>query len=169
MRSSYVIKHLFLIFLIVVDFILNSLIDHYVNESLTLSLSGLQLIIRICQFFTILSFMWSTFVFKYGLLGVLMANFKLLILVAAISLILLITVRSLRINRILNYDDDPTFRATNISTLLMNIWNEDGFAVLLGFHIYFTIFYSVLLLKTAFELSNPIYYKAEKWIDTSQT
>lgn len=170
MRSVYLMKNFALFVLILFDCCLNALIDHSVSQKYDLSLCGLQLVTRIAQLFIVLSLFWSTFVFRYGLLGILAKRFRSLLFATILTNTLMVALRSHRIAQILQYEDSNALYAqTGVNTLLMQFWSSRGYTVLFVFHNLASVLYSVSLLSCSFNLANPIFYRPQHWIDTAKT
>lgn len=96
LKTSYTLKHLLILALIVADLALNTVIDSQSDKVSVLSMMGAQGVVRIVSLFIMFLFMWNTFVFKYGLLGALCQRFKFLVAFFPFSFVFLVAIRVMR-------------------------------------------------------------------------
>lgn len=96
LRTSYSIKQYVILAFLIGDLALNTMIDSQSEKVSVLTEMIVQAILRIMSLFVMLLFMWDTFVFRYGLLGVLCRRFKLLFIIFPISFVFLVAVRIMR-------------------------------------------------------------------------
>ena len=96
LKTSYTLKHLLILALIIADLALNTVIDSQSDKVSVLSMMGAQGVVRIVSLFVMFLFMWNTFVFKYGLLGALCQRFKFLVAFFPVSFVFLVAIRVMR-------------------------------------------------------------------------
>jgi hypothetical protein len=149
-KSGYLIKHILLIICILVDISINSSVDQSNDQISLIGLTIAQCIIRLCSLFLLFIFMSSTFVFKYGLLGVLCARFRLVFLSFLISLAFTL---SLRVSRILDIDNSSS------------LWSNSYYIPIYVLHNLLSCVYYMSLLQAAFDLANPNLFKPNEWIN----
>ncbi len=151
-RISYLLKYFTSLAIIFVDIGLNSTVDQSDSIGSVIAFTVVQIVLRLCSIFTLFMFMWQTFVFRYGLIGVLCKKFKLLFLVLPTSLAFTLAIRIIRITKI--GGSSP-----------VEMWDQDYYLPLFFIHNLTSLAFYFAILKAAFDLADPAYYKAEKWIN----
>lgn len=140
-----------------------------------LGLVGLQVIIEISVFLLLFLAMADTFLFRVGLLGLLLQKFKLVLLMHPIYIALTIATGVVRVNKIVNQN-----------LTLEKLWRDSSFVVLSTVQKIGTSFilllspllalilpsslfkvavlYSVLNLRASITLGESIYFDKNEWI-----
>lgn len=164
--ESYSRKLIFFYLILFVEIILNFFVNHmdfalsgeskYSNESdlqvsyVLLSIQGAIEIIICCWIFFLI---WQTFLFRYGLIGMLCREFKYLFISIPIHLILFIVERGVRLYLSFVEDED-----------VISIWEQPEYLVFFWIRHIFLVFFYVVLIESSLMLGDPEYYKAKKWL-----
>jgi hypothetical protein len=151
LSSSYIIKFVFLLLFILSDISFNTIIDHSNNQSTIIALTAAQCIIRFCSIFLIFIYMSSTFVFKYGLLGILCNKFRVLFICFPMCLSFTLAIR---ISRIMKINQSNTIQ----------LWDSTYYTPLFVIHNLFSCLFYILLFQSTFDLANPNLFKANQWL-----
>eukprot|EP01035_Chromulina_nebulosa_P024422 gene24422-31801_t len=164
-RSSSWFAHgkvISMLFFVFTDLALNSTLDYDTyNNNLTkniiLGLFGLQVIIEISIFLVLFLATADTFLFRVGLLGVLMRTFRLVLIIHPIYFVLTLVTGAYRV-RILNNEH-----------LMSELWESGQFISLsylqkLEYYSTVAVPYYVLNIRAAFKLEDPIFFNKNAWI-----
>lgn len=125
--------------------------------------SSLQLVARLLLLFLVLTLVWSTLIFHYGLLGILCNTLKGFFTLTLISLIFLLIIRIIRISALLSHHSASTGDITQDDLSLL-LWSHDYYTALYVLHNLASIVWYASILDTAYEMSDSNWYRAEKWI-----
>lgn len=144
-----------------------------------LGLVGLQVIIEISVFLLLFLAMADTFLFRVGLLGLLLQKFKLVLLMHPIYIALTIATGVVRVNKIVNQNltleklwRDSSFvvlsTVQKIGTsfiLLLFFFYSPLLALILPSSLFkVAVLYSVLNLRASITLGESIYFDKNEWI-----
>lgn len=143
---------------LMIDLGINSSLDYDMskNSSYTaiLGLFGLQIIIQLSVFLILFLTIADTFLFRVGLLNILLKKTRLVIFFQAIYLMLTLITGALRLQEYgANKDSIAYYLATNKSFITVSVIQKTV-AI---------IYYSVNLFYTV-KLEDPIYYNRDAWI-----
>lgn len=111
--------------------------------------SGLEVMIG-CWFFILI---WKTFLFKFGLIGLLCREFSLLFALVPFNWILFCIEKGLR-----------TYYMWWDKMSAQDIWTQWGFYSIYWVRSIFSIGYYVLLVELSLTLGDPEYYKRDRWL-----
>lgn len=120
-----------------------------------ITIFGLQVIIQIVVICWIFVLVWSTFLFKYGLIGILCSEFKTLFLNLPIHIILFLLEKGLRFLII-----------TSVGAI--DLWDNAGYEIVYWIRSFYLIYFYLLLVKISLDLGDPVYYKADKWLEINR-
>ena len=112
---------------------------------------GIQLVLQLIIVCWIFLLVWQTFLFKYGLIGILCSEFKILFISLPIHLLLFILEKGLRVVVTLNVG-------------VVDLWDSPGYEIVYWVRSIFMIYFYLVLFEISLELGDPVYYKADKWI-----
>jgi hypothetical protein len=110
---------------------------------------AIQILIMCWVFFLV----WQTFLFKYGLIGILCKEFKTLFIILPIGLLLFGIEKGLRMMLLLD---------SGIDTI--TIWEQPHYTIIYWIRYFFLVFYYLFLIEKALSLGDPIYYKPQRWL-----
>lgn len=125
-RFYYILKNIISFILLFTDILINGIfdvLDHRQSSTSVYVLIAIQVVLRLALLFTLVLLMWDTFVFKYGLLGMLCRQFRAVFLLGLVSFIFLAAVRGVKI------------AATVGSKTLLDLWNDDGYYAVYILHL----------------------------------
>lgn len=154
-------KILAMIVVLLIDLGLNSTLDYDVfNDKynghtatrLLLGLFGLQVVIEIAIFLILFLAMADTFLFRVGLLGLLVKKFRTVLIMHPIYLTLTIATGAYRVKQ---YSAGAT---------LSTLWKDNTFIGLSYAQKIVAIPYYLLNFRAAMKLGDPIYFNKEAWI-----
>jgi Transmembrane protein 138 len=111
----------------------------------------LQIII-ICWIFLLV---WKTFLFKYGLIGILCSELHVLFITIPIHLVLFGAEKGLRFYYV----------TTNGAVTL---WDSPAYEIVYWIRSLFMIYFYILLLNTSLDLADPKYYKSGRWLELNR-
>jgi hypothetical protein len=164
--ESYSRKLILFYCILFVEIVLNYFVNHmdfalsgeskYSSESdlmasyVLLSVQGVIEIIICCWIFFLI---WQTFLFRFGLMGMLCKEFKYLFVCIPIHIILFLIERGVRLY--LSFVDGHD---------AISIWEQPGYLILYWIRHIFLVFFYVVLIESSLMLGDPEYYKAKKWL-----
>lgn len=173
-------------FFLIIDLVLNSTLDYdsyndqYAGNgnsggvaNLLLGLAGLQVVIEITIFLVLFLAMADTFLFRVGLLGLLVKKFRTVLMIHPIYITLTIIAGAFRVKILADGGDlnelwkNPRFMGISISqkigelTLSLNPFShpETFFYIRTV-----SVLYYSLNLRATIKLSDPIYFNKDAWI-----
>ena len=140
------------------DLTLNSILDYDLfndgtDSNLLLGLLGVQVVIQITIFLILFIAMADTFLFRVGLLGLLMKKFRLVLLMQPIYIMITLLAGAFRVRR-LQYGD--TF---------LKLWRNQTFIQLSSAQKVIAIPYYLLNLRATIKLGDPVYYDKDTWVN----
>jgi len=147
---------------LLIDLALNSTLDYdWYNDAyngraasrLLLGLYGLQVVIEIAAFLVLFLAMADTFLFRVGLLGLLIKKFRPVLVVHPIYFALTIATGAYRVRRFIN---DAT---------LFILWQDKSFITLSYIQKFASIPYYLLNLRAVIKLADPVYFNGKVWMD----
>ncbi|CAG9331057.1 unnamed protein product [Blepharisma stoltei] len=109
---------------------------------------GIQVLIICWLFFLV----WQTFLFRFGLIGILCREFLSIFLAFPVHLILFGLEKGLRLEIVMN------------ETTVINLWSHPGYEIVYWVRSIFMVFFYVLLIEKTLTLGSPQYYKPHKWL-----
>jgi hypothetical protein len=131
----------------------NSDKTNYDSEShgaslIILAIQGIVQVFIICWIFVLI---WKTFLFKFGLIGILCSEFKVLFISVPIHLVLFGLEKVLRL-LIIGSDG------------VIDLWNNPAYQIVYWVRSFYMIYFYVLLFEISLSIAEPVYYKADKWL-----
>mgnify|MGYP003767776473 CR=1 FL=1 len=99
LKHGYIVKVIILLLVLICDAVLNANIDHIEGRRATVFAGAGQLVVRLMALLMQFLLMWNTFVFRFGLLGVIWNQFKWLFITTFLSFFVTIPFRIVRIVR----------------------------------------------------------------------
>lgn len=153
--AGFVFKNFLVFTCCFFDTIVNSWIDHtdYLYDiKVVVALCALQFALRIFSIFLTIFLLWNTFVFRYGLLEMLVTRFKWILILNPLSLIFMLALRIQTVSAVL--ENKP----------FMTLWNSTAYFGIYITHNICTIVLFVANVWTCFSLGNPHLYKAQTWL-----
>lgn len=145
-----------LCFFLAIDVALNSTLDYdklnNQSRTLILGLFGLQIIDQLAVFLILFLTLADTFLFRVGLLNILIRKTRVIIVIQSIYFLLSILTGSYRLNY---FDTDQTayYLATNDGFVSLSMIQKIAAVVYYVANVYYTI-----------KLEDPIYYNKDAWI-----
>jgi hypothetical protein len=97
LRASYTLKQYSMLILIILDMAFNTVVDSSSNEIIVFALMGAQIAVRGFAILLLLLYLWDTFLFRYGLLGILCQKFAYVFIISPLMLVFLIAIRAMRV------------------------------------------------------------------------
>jgi hypothetical protein len=140
------------------DLAMNALMDYDIvteklENNMQLGFVGLQVVVEICIFLILFLVAADTFVFRVGLLGVLMQAVQSTLLLHPIYVVLTL-VTGLRRVKHFNRGDG-----------LNELWHDNTFFGLTVVHKMVAILYYVMNIRSARQLEDPVFFNKDTWID----
>lgn len=153
-HSKVIGMYLFVLF----DLGMNAFMDYDITvdrleENMQLGFVGLQVVVEICIFLILFLAAADTFVFRVGLLGVLMQTVRSTLIMHPIYVTMTL-VTGLR--RARNYR-----RGDNLNDL----WHDNTFFALSVVHKLIAAIYYVMNIRSARQLEDPIFFNKDTWIE----
>lgn len=96
--------------------------------------------------------MSSTFVFRHGLIGELLARFRVLLVVAPLVALFTFGFRAYRLVGVIGSEDMET------------LWTSNAYKAVYFLHNFACIVYYVLTIRTCQQLGDPKLYKPSTWL-----
>lgn len=146
---------------LLIDLALNSTLDYdsYNDQfngraasRLLLGLFGLQVVVEIGVFLILFLAMADTFLFRVGLLGLLIKKFRTVLAIHPLYFAITIATGSYRVRRFI------------LSATLSSIWQDNSFITLSYIQKFVAIPYYVLNLRAVIKLANPVYFSGDVWM-----
>ena len=119
-----------------------------VTDIILLGVQGALQIIIICWIFLLV---WKTFLFKYGLIGILCSEFKVIFINIPIHLVLFGLEKGLR-------------WVITAQTNTISLWDSPAYEIVYWIRSLYMIYFYIVLVNMSLELGDPLYYKADKWL-----
>lgn len=143
---------------LMVDLGLNSSLDYDINESssftIVLGLFGLQIIVQLSVFLILFLTIADTFLFRVGLLNILLKKTRLVIFFQAIYLMLTIIVGAMRLQKFGQSNSEVAhYVATDNSFITASVIQKTVAVLYYAVNIFYTV-----------KLEDPIYYNRDAWI-----
>lgn len=160
-QQQYGTKVVAMCVVLLIDMALNSTLDYdsyndtYNGKAasrLLLGLYGLQVVMQIAVFLVLFLAMADTFLFRVGLLGLLIKKFRTVLLVHPIYFALTIACGAYRVRSFIN------------NATLSTIWKDTSFISLSYIQKILAIPYYLLNLRAVIKLSDPIYFDGNVWM-----
>ena len=161
-QSQYGTKIVAMVVVLLIDLALNSTLDYdSYNDAyngraasrLLLGLYGLQVVIEIAAFLVLFLAMADTFLFRVGLLGLLMKKFRTVLAIHPIYFALTIATGAYRVRQFIN------------NATLFVLWQDKTFITLSYIQKFLAIPYYVLNLRAVIKLADPVYFDGKVWMD----
>jgi hypothetical protein len=145
-------------FFILCDLTMNMLMDYdevtlELQNNMHLGFVGLQVVVEICIFLILFLATADTFVFRVGLLGVLLQAIQSTLILHPIYVVLTL-VTGLR--RVRHFNDGNG---------LNELWHDSTFFGLTVVHKMTAIVYYVMNIRSARKLEDPIFFNKDAWIE----
>eukprot|EP01041_Mallomonas_annulata_P001552 gene1552-2999_t len=159
-NKSKKFKLLVMVILLLIDLAMNSSFDYdsYNNNTTNVDLNfplvllGLQIVIEISIFLTLFLVMADTFLFRVGLLGLLLSKFWHLLILHPIYIAFTISAGSYRAKKLINGHN------------LTNLWNDSTFFTLSVLHKCVAVLYYLFNLRATIQLGDKKYLERTEWI-----
>jgi hypothetical protein len=153
-------KIVVMIFFLAIDLGFNCILDYdkFNNEfnnsknRVLLALYGLQIVIEISVFLVLFLAMADTFLFRVGLLGLLIKKFRTVLIFHPIYLALTLALGGYRV------------RLLTGGRALDSLWDINSFVVLSHIQKIVAIPYYLLNIRATMKLSAPIYFTKDAWV-----
>lgn len=150
--GSFSIKLLSFYLVLLLDVCTNSYL-YYVDfgtliDFIILGVQGVLQIFIICWIFILI---WKTFLFKFGLIGILCSEFKVLFISVFVHFVLFGLEKGLRV-------------LTASSDGGIKLWDSPAYQIVYWIRSCYIVFFYVFLVETSLGLAEPVYYKADKWL-----
>ena len=161
-QSQFGTKIAAMVIVLLIDLGLNSTLDYdWYNDfyngraasRLLLGLYGLQVVIEIAAFLVLFLAMADTFLFRVGLLGLLIKKFRTVLVVHPIYFALTIATGAYRVRHFIN------------NATLFVLWQDKSFVALSYIQKFLAIPYYMLNLRAVIKLADPIYFDGKVWMD----
>jgi hypothetical protein len=111
--------------------------------------AGLEVLIG-CWFFILI---WQTFLFRFGLIGLLCREFSLLFVMVPANWVLFCIEKGLR-----------TYYMWWTEMSAYDIWSQWGFYSIYWVRSVFNVGYYLMLVQLSLSLGDPEYYKPDRWL-----
>lgn len=143
---------------LMVDLGLNSSLDYDISDSssftIVLGLFGLQIIVQLSVFLILFLTIADTFLFRVGLLNILLKKTRLVIFFQAIYLMLTIIVGAMRLQKFGQSSSEVAhYVATDNSFITASVIQKTIAVLYYAVNIFYTV-----------KLEDPIYYNRDAWI-----
>jgi len=106
----------------------------------------------ICWIFILI---WKTFLFKFGLIGILCSEFKVLFISVLVHFVLFGLEKGLRV---LIAGSDGGIK----------LWDSPAYEIVYWVRSCYMVYFYVFLVEISLRLAEPVYYKADKWLGVSR-
>lgn len=113
---------------------------------------GLQALIQILIICWLFFLVWQTFLFRFGLIGILCREFSSIFISLPFHLLLFGLEKGLRLQLIITKTD------------VVEVWETPEYVIVYWVRSIFMVFFYVLLIEKTLTLGNPQYYKPHKWL-----
>lgn len=159
--QSYGTKIFAMVVALLIDLALNSTLDYdsYNDQfngraasRLLLGLFGLQVVVEIGVFLILFLAMADTFLFRVGLLGLLIKKFRTVLAIHPLYFALTIATGAYRVRQFI------------MNATLSSIWQDNSFIALSYIQKFIAIPYYVLNLRAVIKLANPLYFDGSVWM-----
>mmetsp|Transcript_20603 Transcript_20603/g.29567 ORF Transcript_20603/g.29567 Transcript_20603/m.29567 type:complete len:168 (-) Transcript_20603:120-623(-) len=114
---------------------------------------AIQLVIEISVFLILFLSMADTYLFRVGLLGILLKKFRFVLLLHPLYMALTLFTGAYRVQK-LGSDYD-----------IVGLWRDDGFVALSVIHKLVSVFYYVINLRATIQLGSNIYFDRTVWVN----
>lgn len=131
---------------------------HYFEPDGTLTdiiIFGVQALLQIVIICWVFLLVWKTFLFKYGLIGILCSEFKVLFINIPIHLTLFGLEKGLR--WLITAQDNA-----------VDLWDSPAYQIVYWIRSFYMIYFYLVLVDMSLELGDPLYYKADKWLELNR-
>jgi len=117
-----------------------------------LAIFGIQIFLLVMTTCWVFYLICRTFLFRFGLLGILCREFKLLFSSIPVNILLFLAEKGLRYYLLVAVEDT------------ISIWDNPAYVIVFWVRSVFMVYYYLLLVETSFDLGDPQYYKPHKWL-----
>ena len=121
------------------------------NMSVSFIILGIQGVVQVFIICWIFVLIWKTFLFKFGLIGILCGEFKILFISVPIHLVLFGLEKGLRL-LIVGSDG------------VIDLWDSPAYQIVYWVRSFYMVYFYVLLFEISLALAEPVYYKPDKWL-----
>jgi hypothetical protein len=154
-------KVIIMILFLAMDMGLNSILDYDIlndqrPDNILLGVFGLQVVIQISIFLILFLATADTYLFRVGLLGVLVRTLRFVLLLHPLYMALTIATGAYRVRKLSGTDT------------LSTIWVDDVFITLSFLQKCVAIPYYIFNIRITIKLEDPIYYNKQAWINLIQ-
>mmetsp|Transcript_22505 Transcript_22505/g.37603 ORF Transcript_22505/g.37603 Transcript_22505/m.37603 type:complete len:183 (-) Transcript_22505:609-1157(-) len=155
---SYHGKVVIMILFLIMDLGLNSILDYDIlndqrPDNILLGVFGLQVVIQISIFLILFLATADTYLFRVGLLGVLVRTIQFVLLLHPLYMALTIAVGAYRVRRL------------SASDTLSTLWVDDTFITMSFIQKIVAIPYYIANVRATIKLEDPIYFNKQAWIN----
>lgn len=151
-KTDYKCKAYLVLALLFSDLMLNSFIESSVRKSRTVPLLGAQVILRLVTMFVVFLQMSGTFVFRYGLLGVLLRRFRTLLLLMPAAFVVCVAFRVYRLVLVLGDDT------------VVAIWDSALYRALYALHTVASLAYYTSAVYEVHRMGDRDLYRPSAWL-----
>jgi hypothetical protein len=127
--------------------------DYGQGSGLAYALIAIQAILNVLVCCWIFLLIWRTFLFKYGLIGLLCREFRVLFILIPINFVLFGAEKAYRLLLLVSEDEDA-----------ISIWNAPGYVLIYWVRNLFMLGYYLFMIEHSLLLGEPQYYKPQKWL-----
>lgn len=121
------------------------------NMTVSFIILGIQGVVQVFIICWIFVLIWKTFLFKFGLIGILCGEFKILFISVPIHLVLFGVEKGLRL-LIVGSDG------------VIDLWDSPAYQIVYWVRSFYMVYFYVLLFEISLALAEPVYYKPDKWL-----
>ena len=122
-----------------------------VSEGIFIAMMGLQIFVRILLVMLFILLLWTTFVFRFGMVREIISNFKWTFLIIIVDLAVHFVERSLRMLYGLKYGD-------------VDIWSNGLYTAFYFIKNILQVFTYSAYFISSLKVTSPEFYKPENWI-----
>ena len=127
----------------------------YKSSIIDIVIFGIQAFLQIIIICWIFLLVWKTFLFKYGLIGILCSELKVIFINIPIHLVLFILEKGLRFMYV-------------TSDNAIDLWNQPAYEIVYWIRSFYMVYFYIVLINMSLELGDPKYYKAERWLELNR-
>lgn len=126
--------------------------DYGQGQLLSFAVIGIQAVLQILVCCWIFLLIWRTFLFRYGLIGLLCREFKVLFIMIPINFLLFGAEKAYRLLLLMGDED------------AISIWQAPGYEIVYWVRNLFMLGYYFMMIEYSLLLGEPQYYKPQKWL-----
>mmetsp|Transcript_29118 Transcript_29118/g.52094 ORF Transcript_29118/g.52094 Transcript_29118/m.52094 type:complete len:178 (+) Transcript_29118:2292-2825(+) len=127
--------------------------DYGQGQILGFAIIAIQAILQILVCCWIFLLIWQTFLFRYGLIGLLCREFKMLFIMMPLNFVLFGAEKAYRLLLLMGDED------------AISIWNAPGYQIIYWVRNLFMLAYYLMMIEHSLLLGEPQYYKPQKWLN----